>query len=143
MGCPLTLVPLVEFKSLRRKSPFFRVILACIKEIEESSIRIVLPFILPMVIVSSFKTWDTGGKPGNWMLRVGMIELGLVLIPYQTCVFGQSLCGRQSGPSFPTCGHFNLFNATSCLILRPLPKDDLPKKPTRNKARNEPSDAAK
>jgi hypothetical protein len=36
------------------------------------------------VIVSSLRTCDTGGKPGNWMLRVGMIELGLVLIPYQT-----------------------------------------------------------
>ena len=81
MGWPLTLVPLVEFRSLSRKSPFLRVILACIKEIEESSITIVLPFILPIVIVSSLRTCDTGGKPGNWMLRVGMIELGLVLIP--------------------------------------------------------------
>ena len=55
MDWPLSMVPLVEFKSFKKNSPFLWVILACETETEESSSAMVLPFIRPMVIISSRK----------------------------------------------------------------------------------------
>ena len=53
MDWPLSIVPLVEFKSFRKNSVPLRVIFACETETETSSKAMVFPFMRPMVIISS------------------------------------------------------------------------------------------
>jgi len=66
---------------------------------------------------------------------VGMIELGLVLIPYQTCPNGQTKLWLESTLRVGR----NLWGIT----LPAPPKHQLPKEPPRDKADDKPSDAAK
>ena len=90
MDWPLSIVPFVEFRSFRKKSLPIRVILACERETDDSLNEMEFPFMRPRVIASSRTMCSTDGRPGSWMVKVGMVRLNFGLA-YSKARLPQSL----------------------------------------------------